>query len=103
MLDPPEGVRAGMTAQVTIVLESEGVESAYLLPLAAIGPGTQRGEGFVFIFDPDTSTVRKSLVLARGATDNMVAIYQGVNAGDVVAVAGVSFLSDGQKVKLLAP
>jgi len=85
-----------------IVLESEGVESAYLLPLAAIGPGTQRGEGFVFIFDPDTSTVRKSLVLGRGATDNMVAIYQGVKAGDVVAVAGVSFLSDGQKVKLLA-
>ncbi len=103
LIDPPESVRAGMTAQVSIVLESERVETAYLLPLAAIAPGTETGQGFVFIFDPDTSTVRKSLVRARGATDNMIAVHEGVKAGDVIAVAGVSFLTDGQKVKLLAP
>ncbi len=103
LIDPPESVRAGMTAQVSIVLESERMETAYLLPLAAIAPGGESGQGFVFIFDPDTSTVRKSLVRGRGATDNMIAIHEGVKAGDVIAVAGVSFLNDGQKVKLLAP
>ena len=102
LIDPPESVRAGMTAQVSIVLESERVETAYLLPLSAIAPGTETRQGFVFIFDPDTSTVRKTLVRGQGATENMIAIHEGVKAGDVIAVAGVSFLTDGPTVKLMA-
>ena len=36
-----------------------------------------------------------------GVVDNLVAIVEGVSAGDIVAAAGVSFLRDGQSVKLL--
>ncbi len=39
----------------------------------------------------------------QGGMDDMVAVHEGVKAGDVIAVAGVSFLTDGQKVKLMAP
>ena len=91
------------TAQVSIVLETETDQTAYLVPISAVAPGQQGTQGDLCIFDPASSTVRKSPIRARGATDNMIAIHQGVKIGDVVAVAGVSFLIDGQKVKLMIP
>ena len=103
LIDPPPAVRAGMTAQVSIVLETEADQTAYLVPISAVAPGQQENQGYVFIFNPETSTVRKSPIRARGATDNMIAIHQGVKIGDIVAVAGVSFLVDGQRVKLMIP
>jgi multidrug efflux pump subunit AcrA (membrane-fusion protein) len=33
--------------------------------------------------------------------DNNVAVKEGVKPGDIIVVAGVSFLEDGQKVKLM--
>jgi hypothetical protein len=40
-------------------------------------------------------------VRGAGVQENMIAIV-GVKPGDIVAVAGVNFLADGQKVKLMA-
>ncbi len=72
-------------------------------PTARVAPGKGPYTGYVFVFDPATSKVRRTPIRARGATDNMVAISQGIKPGDVIAVAGVSFLTDGQKVKLYTP
>ena len=101
LLDPPLTVRAGMTAEVTFVLKEENAEAGYLIPLSAIFPGDEPRQGYVFVYDPETSTVNRAPVRGRGATENMIVIYQGVTPGDIIAVAGVSFLTDGQKVKLL--
>ncbi len=100
LIDPPASIRAGMTAELTIVLEEAETEAAYLVPLAALAPGKEPGSGFVFVYDPAASAVRRTPVKGSGATDNMIAITQGVKAGNIIAVAGVSFLTDGQKVKL---
>ena len=45
--------------------------------------------------------MKKTLIKAKGAADNLTHVYEGVTAGDILAVAGVSFLKDGQKVKLM--
>ena len=103
VLDPPEGVLPGMTAEVTLILQGSAEETAFLLPLAALAPGGTPPDGSIYVFDAESSTVRKTAVKIKGATDNMVAIFEGVSTGDVVATAGVSFLSDGQQVKLLTP
>ncbi len=103
LIDPPPTVRAGMTAEVTIVLRDADQDAAYMVPLVAIAPGEEPRQGYVFVYDVKASTVQRTLVRGRGATDNMVAIYEGVQPGDIVAVAGVSFLTDGQKVKLMNP
>ncbi len=103
LIDPPPTVRAGMTAEVTIVLKDDDQGAAYMVPLAAIAPGEEPRQGYVFIYDPETSTVRRTLVRGRGATDNHVAVSEGIQPGDIVAVAGVSFLTDGEKVKLMSP
>ena len=56
----------------------------------------------MFVYQPDTSTVKQTSVQMRGVRDNMIIVTEGLAPGDVVAVAGTSFLSDGMKVKLMA-
>ncbi len=98
---PPPAVRSGMTAEVAALLKEDGADSAYMVPIAAIAPADEPGKGYVFIYDAATGTLKKSLIRAKGASDNFAHIHEGVTAGDVIAVAGVSFLSDGQEVKLM--
>jgi RND family efflux transporter MFP subunit len=101
--DPPSTVRSGMTAEVTILLKKEGADSAYLVPLAAVYGSQNQGEGYVFVYDATTETVRRTLVKGRGGIDEFVHIFEGLESGDIIAAAGVSFLTDGQKVKLMQP
>ena len=102
ILQPGKKVRPGMTAEVTLLLEEGAVESAYLIPLVAIVPGDNPKNGYVFVYDPDTSTVRKTPVSGgAGIRKNDFMVTAGVKGGDIIAAAGVSFLEDGQKVKLM--
>ena len=103
LIDPPPAVRAGMTAEVTLVVGGETAETSYFIPLSAIAPGDASGEGFVFVYDPATSTVRRTLVRSSGPlASNMVAV-NGLNVGEILASAGVNFLVDGQRVRLMDP
>lgn len=103
LIDPPATIRSGMTAEVSIRLHNERQVAGFFVPLAAIAPAPDQpsGHGYVFVFQIKTSTVKKTLVKALTARDNMVAV-EGLKAGDIIAVAGVNFLVDKQKVKLLA-
>lgn len=103
LTDPPKGVLPGMTAEVSLLLGDAGLAAAYLVPISAIAPGEEPGRGYVFVFDPASSSVRKTPVRGGGVRDDSVVITEGIEAGAVIAIAGVSFLRDGQKVKLLAP
>ena len=96
-----EKVRPGMTAEVTIMLAGEATDASYLVPVIAVAAGDSKAKGYVFVFDRDTSTVKKTAIESGGIRDNDVVVTKGVKAGDIIAVAGVSFLEDGQKVKLL--
>ena len=60
------------------------------------------GQTTVFIYDPDTETVVSRDVTIAGVRENRLIVVDGLKAGDRVASAGVSFLREGQKVKLLA-
>ena len=101
--DPDQRIRPGMTARVTLMLSGDDDKVAYLIPISAIA---QRGgtlKGSVFIYDPQTSTVNKSPIAGSSVRGNNAVITDGVKAGDIIAVAGVSFLENGQKVKLMEP
>ncbi len=98
--EAPPGVRPGMSASIELILAAGGAADSFLLPLSAILPGEEQGRGYVFIFDPDSSTVRKQAVSGGGVQDNLVQVREGVSSGDIIATAGVSFLRDGQKVRL---
>lgn len=101
IIEIPDKINPGMTAEAAFVLKDESRESGYLVPVQAILPAKEARQGYAFVYDPKTSTVRKALIHTRGVQYNMIIISEGLSAGDIIAVAGVSFLADGMKVKLM--
>ena len=99
--DPDQRIRPGMTARVTLLLTGDDEKAAYLAPLSALTQSEDTTKGFVYIYDSETSTVKKTLIESGSVRGDNVVITGGVKEGDIIAVAGVSFLEDGQKVKLM--
>jgi multidrug efflux pump subunit AcrA (membrane-fusion protein) len=93
-----------MTAEVTFSIPREepglkGIEG-FMIPIAAAL--AEAGDGFsVFVFDRESSSVRKVPIRTGGVGDNTIAVLEGLAEGDIIATAGVSFLRDGQQVTLL--
>jgi len=101
--------KAGMAVEVAIEIMLQG-RLGYKLPLsAAINdmPITQTAKANetipinIYVFDTQSSTVKRRQVKLAGVRDNQLLIVDGLKAGEHVASAGVSFLSEGMKVKLL--
>jgi RND family efflux transporter MFP subunit len=102
-------LKAGMAVAVGLefaVSEGEG----YALPLHVLALKNLPESGAtplsppdatIFVFDKATSTVRAQVVKIGGISKNDVIVIGGIKPGDRVASAGVSFLRDGQQVKLI--
>ena len=101
VVDKGSAIRPGMTAEVMFILSHKDQKVGYLVPLSAVTKGGSKSDFHVFIFDKTTATVKKTAVKGGGVTGNRVGVTEGVKAGDIIAVAGVTFLEDGQKVKLM--
>jgi RND family efflux transporter MFP subunit len=99
--DPNEKVLPGMTAEATLTVKAENQKTGFIVPFQALLPAPEADQGFAFVYDPGTSTVKKTAVRSRGSEGKEIIIYEGLAAGDIIAAAGVSFLADGLKVKLL--
>ena len=101
LIDPSEKVKPGMTAEAKLTIKYENLKPGYLVPIQALLPSPEQDRGYAFVYDPGTSTVKKTPVRSRGTADKKIIIDEGLEAGDIIAVAGVSFLADGMEVKLL--
>jgi RND family efflux transporter MFP subunit len=102
LLDGQPGLLPGMSAEIGVVLSGGNEARGYLVPLAAIAPGDEAAKGYLFKYDTEASVVRKVPIRGgKGIDGNFVEVVEGVAAGDTIAAAGVSFLQDGQRVKLL--
>ncbi|MDJ0887484.1 MAG: efflux RND transporter periplasmic adaptor subunit [Desulfobacterales bacterium] len=101
-MDPK--LRPGMTAEVTFQIAKADHRRAFLVPVSAIFAGSESQKGHVFVYDPESSTVKRRHVQGlKEVEGNRLMVAQGLEGGEIIAVAGVSFLEDGQKVKLLEP
>lgn len=102
ILESPGGLLPGMAVDASVVLANNGDARGFLAPLVAIAPGDAKARGYVFKYDPANGVVRKTPIRGTGAvSDNLIGITEGLESGDIIAAAGVSFLRDGQRVKLL--
>jgi len=88
-----------MSAEVYFTFEEKDAEGI-LIPNSALGVGIGE-ESYIYVYDNDSSTIKKIIVKPFNITNNDVYIKAPLNDGDIVITAGVSYLSDGQKVKLL--
>ena len=96
-----EKVKPGMTAEANLIIKDKNRKPGYLVPLQALLPATEANQGYAFVYDPKTSTVKKTPVRSRGLEHKKAIVDEGLAGGDIIAVAGVSFLADGMKVKLM--
>ncbi len=101
LLDPNEKVKPGMTAEASFTVTDKMREPGYPIPLQAILPAPEANQGVAFVYDPQTLTVKRTTIRFRGAEQKKPIVIEGLAAGDIIAVAGVSFLADGMKVKLM--
>jgi multidrug efflux pump subunit AcrA (membrane-fusion protein) len=102
--DRVAGLYAGMSVEVAVEEPLIGGGKGLLLPLTVLYPEggkDLKNVATVFVYDQSSSTVRKRQITVGGVRDNKLVATAGVAPGDVVASAGVSYLVDGQKVKLL--
>ena len=90
-----------MTAEANLSFEEENQRPGYLVPIQAILPTGEANRGHAFVYGPETSTVKKTAIRYGGAQQGKAIVSEGLAAGDIIAVAGVSFLADGLKVKLM--
>ena len=103
-------MKAGMAVEVSIeftVPKGEG----FTLPISVLpfegeldppeNPN-DAGTATVYVYDPGTETVNQRQISVAGVRENSIIVVGGLELGERVASAGVSFLRDGQKVKLLA-
>jgi RND family efflux transporter MFP subunit len=104
-------LKTGMAVEVSMeftVTDGQG----YTLPLSAIlvEGSIEIEDNFdpsepinvtVFLYDQQSQTVNKRVISIAGIRENSVIAINGVGPGDRIAVAGVSFLREGMKVKLL--
>ena len=91
----------GMTATVTADLSkvSSG-DSVYFLPATAVT--ADKGlEPFVWVVDEANMTVTKTPVEVGRMTGHSIEVKAGLEPGNRVVIAGVGYLAEGMKVRLL--
>ena len=104
VLDKPDPqIRPGISAEVIFAYSTAATNNAFVLPLTALLPTANDHEATIFVFDPDASVVRKRNIEVLDIHNNELEVSGDIQTGDIVAVAGVSFLNDGMEVKLLEP
>ena len=101
LIDPGDNIKPGMTAEAILTVEDEKHQRGFLVPIQAILPSSKANQGHAFVYNRETSVVKKTPVQFGGLQQGRAIVSEGLAAGDIIAVAGVSFLSDGLKVKLM--
>lgn len=102
ILESPDGLLPGMAVEASVIVSDDDGPRGFLVPLVAIVPGDEKARGYVFKYDAANGVVRKTPIRGGGSVaGNLIGVTEGVEAGDIVAAAGVSFLRDGQPVKLM--
>ena len=105
ILDQPTGLNIlpGMAGAVTGKPELPGdpEETGYEIAITAVGTSDNK-ESFVWVVDPDAETVTRRMIEMGRLTPRGV-IVRGVSAGEVIAVAGVHSLKEGQRIRLQQP
>jgi RND family efflux transporter MFP subunit len=98
----PDDIRVlpGMTATVEgSQPDQTDVGDRFVTPAIAVF-ADETGTSHVWVFNQETKTVHRRKVTTGDLTGtDSIQILEGLNAGDMVAISGVSMLKEGMKVK----
>lgn len=106
IMDQPEDIKilpgmAGKTKGADIEdienLEGIGLE----VPLSALFTTGESKDSYVWIIDEQSNTVTKQKVTTGRLTDHGQIVTEGLEPGELIATAGVHYLKEGQKIRIL--
>lgn len=100
MLEIDPNIRSGMAAEVDFSFKSSGLREIFLVPSVAVAE--DRTGRFIYIVKPaenDTGIVYKKSVVIGDFSDDGIEVFEGIEDGDYVVIAGVSKIKEGMKVK----
>lgn len=91
----------GFSCKVVLSIGHD-VANSYIVPLSAVFKDMKTNEISVWVYDAATNTVKRQKVETEQllGTDSVM-IVSGLEDDDVVVVAGVAYITDGQKVNVL--
>lgn len=91
----------GFSCKVVLNIDNSSGEG-YSVPLSAIFKDLKTNETSVWLYDPADETVRRRKVVTEQlfGADN-VQITSGLDADDIIVVAGVNYVTAGQKVAVV--
>ena len=96
---PPDlNLLPGMTATVALTSRRASILGARILVPSAAVFQESAGTQVAWVIGPDGKVVRSPVKLGA-VTGGSIEILEGLQPGDRIAVAGVSFLRDGMKVR----
>jgi multidrug efflux system membrane fusion protein len=93
----------GMTTTVKVTEKKLGKSSqtsAYLVPVHAVF-ADELDKQYVWIVEPKSMRVQKREVKVADMMGENIRVVKGLKAGDRIATAGVHFLQEGMKIRLL--
>ena len=108
IMDQPNGVDIlpGMAGKVSGKASAQKTESAatILVPMTAIfspqsNVNQSSKQSFVWVIDETTHTVSQRGVTTGELDVGGVIIKQGLQTGEVIAIAGVNYLTEGQQIR----
>jgi HlyD family secretion protein len=94
-LPPNSGARPGMFARGQINISQS---SALMVPATSVL--VQDGYSYVFVLNPNDSTVQRRRVMTGTVQNGQIEIVQGLTEREHVVSAGGAFLTDRQKVSV---
>ncbi len=100
----PGDLLPGTSATGKALIASRSAAQGFLVPIVAVAAAAdgQPDGAYLFKYSPDKGMVTRVKIKAGEGRDNFIEVTEGIERGDIIAAAGVSFLRDGQKVKPLA-
>jgi RND family efflux transporter MFP subunit len=105
LMEQPEDIKIlpGMAGRATGEPETgrAGEPRRIVIPISAVFSPETDGNSYVWVFDKQGATVSRREVKTGELTDYGVQIQEGLQPGEWVVTAGVSYLTEGQTVKLL--
>lgn len=107
IMDQPEDVRIlpGMAGRATGEADEAALRTVgaggLRVPPSAVFDDLEAKKTFVWVVDAAANTVSRREVRIGALSDDGVTVIEGLSVGDMVVTAGVHYLRDGQKVKLL--
>ncbi len=102
LVEADPDVRPGMAAEVAFRFGSEDDRERFLVPPVAVGE--DRNGRYVFVVEQGSEgfgLTRRRPVAVGELREEGIEILEGVSEGDLVVIAGISKIVDGQKVRLL--